>query len=503
MTQNTSTVRSLFAGWGSIILVGFVHLIDVFTRYRGGGVNFYTWTIFFVIYAIIALRFRQRYRDDWKAIIVCFALSAFVMPFAYMWIGNSYVIGGMLMVFNPVWIIYLLFWHEQDYPRLSFLYMVFWIALLAFSFMPMVQDYAGEQGYMIPNVSPATAISYMTSSVVKAWYSLTEALTQVQETVVRETTKSIKIASGDYYTGEVDKGAQKMLGVFLDSLKAAQPTFYAGEPVTVYSTLRAETLIDPLDIKLTCVAEGKDKKIKADKIIPKAEFKVETLEEAAIDCIFDKLKASHYTFKLTADFDFSTRAYQRAYLIDKDLLREYRRENIDPLLDFPDRQPGTIYTKGPIMIGIGQDVSKQPVGIYGPASGIDQGPTIGVTIDNVWLGKLKKITSLILMVPKGLEVTDINGFPAKASSCELLTDKEAEACDDAVVNVYFLPEAELTRVNAEKDIMAYTFRAHTKIVDYAALMGQDPIAIKNFKVTAKYDYSYSTQRSITVKSERE
>jgi hypothetical protein len=51
--------------------------------------------------------------------------------------------------------------------------------------------------------------------------------------------------------------------------------------------------------------------------------------------------------------------------------------------------------------------------------------------------------------------------------------------------------------------MAYTFRAHTKIADYNTLMGQDPIAIKNFKVTAKYDYSYSTQRSITVKSERE
>ncbi|MBW2986175.1 hypothetical protein KY333_02280 [Candidatus Woesearchaeota archaeon] len=503
MTSNTATIRSFFAGWGSIILVGFIHLLDVFTRYRGGGINFYTWTIFFVIYAIIALRFRQRYRDDWRAIIVCFALSALVMPLAYMWIGNSYAFGGMLMVFNPVWIIYLLFWHEQDYPRMSFLYMVFWIALLAFSFMPMVQDYAGDQGYMIPNVSPATAISYMTSSVVQGWFAFTEAIVGIQETVVKETTRSIKIASGDYYTGEVDKGAEKMLGVFLEPLKAAQPKFYAGDPVTVYSTLRAETIAEPLTIQLKCVAEGKGKAIAANKIIPDDKFKVETLEEAAIDCIFDNLNAEHYTFKLTADFTFSTRAYQRAYLIEKDLLREYRRENIDPLEDFPDKKPSTVYTQGPIMIGIGQDVATQPVGIYGPASGIEQGPTLGVTIDNVWLGKLTKLKNLVLFVPKGIEVTDINGISVEATICEKLLDADAAVCDDAIVNAYTVPESELNKINKEKDIIAYTFRAHTKISDYNALMGQDTIAIKNFKVSAKYEYSYSTQRAMSVESERE
>jgi len=502
MATDSNISKSRFEGLGMILLVGFVQVLDVFTRYKGGGISFYTWTLFFVVYAIIGLAFHRKYKDT-KIIIACYFLAAIILPLLYTWIGQSYVLGGMLMIFNPVWIIYLLLFHQETYPKLSFLYIVFWIALLAFSYMPMVQDYAGTQGYEIPTVSPAIAISYMTDAVVRSWYSLTEAVSGLTETTIRETERSIRIASGDYYTGEVDKGAEKMLGVFLSALKAAQPKFYAGEPVTVYSTLKAETIAEPLNIKLKCTAEMQDTIKNADKIIPKKEFKVETLEESAIDCIFDNLNSGQYNFKLTADFTFSTRAYQRAYLIEKERLREYRRENIDPLEDFPNKNPSTVYTQGPIMIGIGQDITTQPVGIYAPASGITQGPTIGVTVDNVWLGKMTKLNNLILMTPKGITVTDINGINVEPTVCERLPDADAATCDDSIVNAYLLPQSELNKINKEKDIMAYTFRAHTKISDYNKLMGQDPISIKNFKATANYEYSYSTQRSIGVESPRE
>jgi hypothetical protein len=485
-------------GLAWLLLVGLIQFFDVFTRYRGGPVNFYLWALFFVVYAVIALRFHRRYGDI-KFILACYLLSALFMPAIYALVQSNSTAAAMMMIFNPVWIIYLLLLHAEDFPRLSFLYMIFWIALLTFCFMPQVQNYAQEQGYTA-TVSPAIAIRYMASASVKAWNSFWTGLAKMQEEVVKETERTYKVITGDYYTGEVDEGSKRALGVFLDPLKSAQPKFYEGQPATVYTSLRAETIAEPLNIRLKCTADKKE----ADKIIPKSEFRVETLEEQSIDCVFNDLKPKNYDFKLTADFDFTTRAYQKVYFMNKERLRETKRKGIDPLADFSDKLPATVYTNGPVMIGVGGATEQQPVGVE-PATGPEPtGPTIGVTIDNIWTGKMTKIHYLILMVPKGLEVTDINGFPVqKIDNCQLLpSDADINVCDDDIVNLYALPDSELTIVNSDKDIIAYTFRAHTKIADYEKLIGDAPLAIDTFKVTVKYDYSYSVSKAIVVDKKR-
>ena len=494
-----------------LVLVFIIHTIDMFVRYRGGPTNFYTWSLFFVIYAIIALRFQRKWKDT-KWIFVFYFLSAFLFPFLYPrvlpYLGGS--VAAMIVAFNPVWVIYLLMKHSEYYPRLSFAYMVFWIALLTFSFMPQVQMYAQEQGYGSALYSPAIAVRYMASTLVKAWDALWRGVEAIQTEVVKETERTMKVISGDYYTGEVDESAQKLLGVFLDPLKSAQPTFYAGQPATVYTTLRAETISgeEPLTINLACTAD----KIPASKIIPKDTFYVSTSEDQSIDCIFDDLKPKNYNFQLTADFDFTTRSYQLVYTMDKEKLREVKRDferglpgAKDPLDGFPDRNPKTKYTPGPVMVGIGGDIGagKQPYGVPDPTKTQDnRGPTIGVTIDNIWLGTLKKIDSILLFTPKGIEITDINGIPIdieqnQVKSCEDLPDEDKIRCDDTVDNIYYVPKEEIARVNMEKDIIAYTFRAHTIISDYAVLVGAEPLQ-KNFKVTTKYKYSYTTKRAITV-----
>ena len=493
------TTRTKAAGglaW--ILLIGLIQFMDVWTRYKGGPVNFYLWALFFVVYAIIALRFHRRYGDI-KFILVFYILSALILPAVYGLVQSNSTAAAMMMVFNPVWIIYLLLFHSEEFPKLSFLYMIFWIGLLTFCFMPQVQTYAQEQGYTA-SVSPAIAIRYMASTSVKAWHSFWTGLEKMQVEVVKETERTYKVITGDYYTGEVDEGSKKQLGVFLDPLKSAQPKFYEGQPATIYTSLRAETIAEPLNIKLKCTADKKE----ADKIIPKSEFKVETMEEQSIDCVFNDLKPKNYNFKLTADFDFTTRAYQKVYFMNKERLRETKRKGIDPLTDFSDKKPGTIYTNGPVMIGVGGATEQQPIGVEPSTSPEATGPTIGVTIDNVWTGKMTKIHYLTLMVPKGLEVTDINGFPVqKIDNCQLLpSDEDIKICDDEIVNLYALPDSELTLINRDKDIIAYTFRAHTKVADYEKLIGDAPLAIDTFKITVKYDYSYSTEKPIVVEKRR-
>ena len=184
--------------------------------------------------------------------------------------------------------------------------------------------------------------------------------------------------------------------------------------------------------------------------------------------------------------------------MDQTRLRESRRRGEDPLKDLPDRNPTTIYTSGPIMVGM--NLGTQPIGIPAPTGTTETaGPTLGVTVDNIWTGKMKKIKHLIIMTPKGIEIKDINGIAvSKIKSCQhLMQDYDVKACNDTVDNAYLLPPEELARVNAEKDIMAYTFRAHTIVTDYSKLVSAAPLT-KNFKVTVKYDYEYSVMRAINV-----
>lgn len=506
--EGPTTKTEILGGLAWLLLVFIIQLIDVFVRYRGGSINFYTWTLFFVIYAIIGLRFKRKFGDTYWILGIYFC-TAFLFPFLYPrvlpYLGGS--LAAMIITFNPLWVVYLLILHSEYYPRLSFAYMVFWIALLTFSFMPQVQVYAQEQGYGTSVYSPAIAVRYMGSTITKAGTALWTGIEQMQAEVGKEIVRTKKVISGDYYTGEVDESAQKPLGVFLQPLKAAQPTFYTDQPATVYTTLRAETIAEPITIQLACTAD----KIPANRIIPKKEFTVETSEEQSIDCVFDRgtLAAKNYNFQLTANFDYTTRSYQLVYTMDRDKLRETRRDFAqglpgakDPLEGFPDRNPKTKYTPGPIMIGIGGDIGegKQPYGVPNPAQGDNRGPTIGVTVDNLWTGTLKKIESILIFTPKGIEITDVNGIPIdteKVESCTDLPEEDRIRCDDTVENIYYVPQQEINRVNQETDIIAYTFRAHTEITDYDRLVGAEPLQ-KNFKVTAKYKYSYTTKRAITV-----
>ena len=480
-----------------LLLVFLIHLLDLFIRYRTGAVNFFTWTLFFVIYSIIALKFYRKWGDQ-KIIMICYVLTAFFIPFLYPRV-MPYLDGGiaaMVLAFAPVWVIYLLLAHSEYYPKLSFAYMVFWIAFLAFSFMPQVQLYAQEQGYSA-TYSPSVTIQYALSGGMKAAQAGKEAITGVLGAIAKEKERTYKTITGDYYTGQVDESAQRPLGVFLEPLKSAQQTFAEDKPARIYSELKAETLAEPIKIKISCFAD----KIPADDI-SKQELIVEEKEKKAIDCTFYNLQAKNYNFIMNADFTFTTRAYQLIYTMDEEKLRETRRANKDPLADYQDKNPATKYSSGPVMMGMGGDIGqgKQPLGISATEK---QGPTIGITIDNLWTGRLKKIEYILLITPKGIKITDINGIPAvHVPECALLPiETDRERCDDAVDNMYYVPQKEIDWANQEKEIIAYTFRAGTEITDYSRLVGPDPLP-KNIKATVSYEYGYSKQKSITVEKSK-
>jgi uncharacterized membrane protein len=493
-------------GWDVLILACVIHSFDAIIRLPGGRVDFYIWTVFFVSYAVLAVIAARRL-GTWKGPFIASGLAAFVIPFIYTFVARNSIVMGMLMLLMPTWIIYLLVIRGERYPvpiigpllenigieiDLSLLYILFWIVFLSFSYMPQVQNYASAQGYELPTISPGIVLRYTATTFMKGAANAWQAVKTFPTTISTEWERTKKMVSGDYYTGTVDKSAEQRTGVYIENLRTAQAKFSAGIPVTLWATIKAATVAQPIDIHLSCTADPGNI---AARIEPESDMTVIGSADKPVDCIFSSLKVGNYAVKLTAEFNFATRSYQKVYFMDEERLNEYRKRGTDPLEGFSDKKPTTQHSPGPMMIGMTESFTSQPVGITQGKSG----PTIGVTLDNMWGGEVKQTKDVLIYTPKGLEVKDVNGLQVTAISCAYLREEEMASCDDNIENIYRIPPEELQKLT---NVTIYTYRAHTQVTDSKRLLGDSPLSIRNVKVTVDYDYKYSLRTDINVEAVR-
>ncbi|MBI2656993.1 transglycosylase SLT domain-containing protein [Candidatus Woesearchaeota archaeon] len=273
----------------------------------------------------------------------------------------------------------------------------------------------------------------------------------------------LDIATAGLYRGNVEKNRYESLGVYFSNLRAADPKFYTDEPITVWGSIRSKTYQDAVIINFSCYRWKDNKKIRADKIIPDIKFPIFTLEEVDTECTFlppkkeekDKeIKPGQNIITFSAEYNFGTDAYIKAYFMDRDRFRAYSRENLDPLteLGIKDKKPAAVHTNGPVEIGL--DVGQLPITV---SEGYAVKPAIGITLTNRkeiqdkdkriisrWDGKIKNITELILLTPPGVELPDIKSCSAEKNSVERLkcpcsmpfveydSTKCKRTCDDTV-----------------------------------------------------------------------
>jgi len=301
----------------------------------------------------------------------------------------------------------------------------------------------------------------------------------------------IQQATGDYYTGQVEKNKEEPLGVYIENLQPADPIFYEGQKATIWGIIKARTIGNEIGIATSCKA---DDKIKG-KIDPEI-IEITALEEKDIKCDFDTLSKGSHRIDVSAEFNFSTMSYLKTYFMDRNRLLSMRAENIDPFEQYKilDRDPTAVYTNGPI--GIGMETTK-PLPI-----GIDKGVQffLGLTIQNRWEGKITKIDRLIIYVPEGFVInvkSDLQKFP----------------CDHLFEEAKFSPEDEdyqegyKAYVLSDKDPVKKTianlqpgqwqsFRCRIDVEDLERILGKSPFTISNFKATIYYNYT--TKKSISV-----
>ena len=262
--------------------------------------------------------------------------------------------------------------------------------------------------------------------IAKQGTTFSEFYTQFTNNLREAIEGRLDIATAGLYRGNVEKNRYESLGVYFANIRAADPRFYQDEPITVWGSIQSKTYKDAVIINFNCYRWKDNKKIPADKTIPNIRFPIFTLEEVDTECTFlpkskgDKLEisAGSNTVTLSAEYNFGTDAYLKAYFIDRDRFRAYAREAPEKDIEtaifkefgIKDTKPVSVSTNGPIEIGIG---TGQP--LITVSEGYTIKPTIGITLTNrkeiqdknkriitKWDGKIKNITELVLLVPPGI-----------------------------------------------------------------------------------------------------
>jgi len=469
------------------IVISFViHLIDVFSNFRNTSFRIFA----YLILAITA--WLSLFKDQENPGVIDIAKIKFPLILSSIAIFAPYL-GGILpflgssqafqtaIIFFPAWVLFLCFAMGQNW----FITLCRWVivALLLFLFLPtFINSFINdlrigdiETGINVQQTISNTMrdLSYGVNSFVKnigkAWKDAWNSL--------------IKTATGDYYSGEVDKYENEPVGVYLEDLQAADSKFFEGEKITVWAVLKAKTLDKEININVSCYSKEGDKKVGGN-ITPQNEFNIATEEEEYLDCTFDNINPGKMDVTFNAEFNFETMAYLKTYFMDKESLRALTREGIDVFDHYKISHvnPIAIYTNGPVGIGM-KTAEPLPVGVYSNQENIPF--FFGITIENNWEGTIKKITGLEVQVHDSLELTN----------CD--QDFEFKENEDDY-NIYSLvPDKRTEDIKTGK---FYSIQCRLNPTDPKSLLGNEPITTRYFRVTISY--VYELEKSVPVEVEK-
>lgn len=477
---------------GSITLLFFLalacHLMDAFYLKFGQPMLSGRVVIWFFVMIIGYITLKSRdYGFDPYALFHCALLSAFsvMVPYLKGWLDLALPssFGNFMVIFAPVWLIYILYF-LPDAPSwirgMGTTYLIFWMTI-AILYGFRIGAFAKIEDLRAGYIDVWQPLSIVKDMIVQGLKDSVQWLSTFGKRLDETQNKYVQGAVGtDLYAGKVDQNAQEKLGVYLQEIKPSQPEFFTEDPVAVWATIVARTLDRPMLVRVNCIADkGTTQQRKADKVIPSYPYEVYTTDEADLDCSFEPRALAKGTHKISiiANFTFSTLAYQKVYFIDKSRALAMAREDTDILeyYGIKDKKPVTIYTNGPVMIGM--DVRNMPVKLDRKTP--NQQLMLGISIKNQWQGRVLNVTGLKLIFPS---FARLDGY--KCGSYEFEEQEQG---------AYKLKRT-LSEIKDYK-----TLRCPVVISNVEQALGQTPISIQYFKVTTNYTYELEKSISITIK----
>jgi N-acetyl-anhydromuramyl-L-alanine amidase AmpD len=508
-----------------LLLAVTIHFIDarVFGFSRGpatSGIMVISYTILF-IYAYFIV-----FGNDTSKFLILSSLSIFsfflpiirdyvILPaFRFISPSASLISVNFIMIVAPLWVIYIMFKHSGDSKLIKLLSTAYVLGWFIF-FMIHIYTNPAYTTIRLDNQELSLA-ELRTKNIVDVkgtmkrflwdpgkslYHKFIKTIESAPEQVQKAWKAQIALATGDYYTGKVDQNANEQLGVYLEDIQMADPEVYEDESVTAWANLKARTLDKekPVNVTISC---WKDKKTESNKgrISPQENFTIYTLEEEEVDCFFDKYKLGKGSHSITfsAGFNFETMSYLKSYFMDKQRKRAMRREEIDIFDQFEieDKDPIAVYTVGPVMIGmeIREDL---PVGI--DRNEEEETFVLGITLKNNWEGKIEDVTTLTIITPEYVKL-----IKDESTKNYCLNYKFDEECNEEDVCKYKLNQ-DSERIGSVDTYVSLRCPIviekgeQTDKNNYDSFLGDTPLTIKYFKVTADYQYAFEQAITVNVK----
>ncbi|MCB9362316.1 hypothetical protein H6504_02680 [Candidatus Woesearchaeota archaeon] len=395
--------------------------------------------------------------------------------------------------FIPVWFLGVLFLSSgKRKGPLSGLLIFVVIGFFMFGFASEVGGFQDFANYLDPDVQAEFLMFSLNS-----WDAVKNSANNLWNSAKSIQNQTLAVYREDYYTGVVDTNARKKLGVYLEDLELAQPTFFADEPVSLWGTLVASTLGDgeQITVMTSCMANKKDdQRIRVADLVKPGVFIAEDYDEQPLDCMFNRNAFFKGTqlIEISAQFDFKTMAYQKVYFIDNERALALKRQEIDPLEHYgiTESDPKTIYTNGPVMIGM--DFRGSPVRL---SSDEDADLMLGVTFKNQWDGKVLRINSIDLTYPKGIEPVMAENSQQACSGYNFTCGAGDKGTVCSMIND-----------SLPKEFNDYkTMRCPVVITsgNVRTVLGESPLSILYFRATASYDYLLEDKKSVVIKESEE
>ncbi|MFH0875248.1 MAG: hypothetical protein V1859_04885 [archaeon] len=484
-----------------LILIIAVHLYDGlimrFSRSRGDLIFISAWyTLVALIAAFIIFGPEAGFMTkEWlKNLLACLAVSAVAVYIPliifnlaaqfFPIVAESIIKITAVLFFSPAWL-WFLYMHQgvqqsKVVGTLLAIYFALWLLVVILSFFNYSSIGGSANSYKAPVWQAAkTVIDWIIALVLSFW----NALINLPLLIVGAGEDVVAAATGDYYTGQVEEGKDdKDLGVFFEDVIASDPKYHEGDPVSVWATLSAKTVEEPIVITLSCYASnGSDETdLKIQGTIYPGTVNVDSFEEASVSCDFPAgaLPIGEYNIILAATFNFKTMAYLKTYFMNKETIRALRRESKDIFKEYPviEQKPIAIYTQGPI--GIGIESNEPPIGISATEN-IE--PLLGVTIDNKWTGKIESFDEVTILVPSSFSVD------TSSSSCNF-----GEGGSENDYRSYTLNDP-----GSIVDIDLYKSFKCRMVVD-ASDLDNTPVTIRYVKTTARYRYTIEDSTGIAI-----
>ncbi len=499
MPGERDAISDIVKGWsgaagaklGSIncffILCLLFHMWDVLTDFRELSARIVVYILLLIIGWLTIFKKEQGVMDiaDLKMPIILSTLAFFipylgnVIPF----FARSQTFHTMI-IFLPVWVIYVGFAMQETKFIVFFRWVLifFWLIL----FLPSI--FIGiSTDFHIRDIESTVNVQQTIVDATRDWGSnfkrFWKNVLDIPARIGKEFQHMIMYATGDYYTGKVDEYEKEPIGVYLEDLESTDPVFFQGENITVWGTLKAKTLDDKINIKVSCYAKEGSKEVMGN-VMP-TEFNIYDEEIEDISCVFSDLKPGKKDVVFNAEFNFETMAYLKLYFINRETLRGFKRDNID-VFDFYDIDhinPVAIYTNGPIRMGMG--IKKElPIGVDTDEENIPF--SLGITLQNDWGGIIKDVTEL------NVYLHDSMGLIRCDHEFENMGHVDEE---QASYNVYSL----VVPNRRTQNISDYeTITCSVNVLDPESLLGGEGIITRYFRVSTKYIYELEKSTSVEV-----